>query len=164
MGSIEALATLTGRLPCLVAPRSRGDVVVCEVEAARSILSGEKTITCLPVEPQPDRRAEWGRCGLDDVFRFGTAMGEVPEFRSRPARTGRPAGPCGSPSRGPRSRTCPASSTPLMGSPTCRRGDGGPGRGSRTRRCACRCPFGMSAYVGCRSSGNMSAANRGSTD
>jgi len=89
---METLATFTAHIPRFPDLQSLDDVVVCEVEAVRAIRSGEKTVTCLPVEPQPDRRADWGHCGLDDVFRFGTEAGEVAEFGSRRCPYGRAGG------------------------------------------------------------------------
>jgi hypothetical protein len=49
---------------------------------ARAIVAGAQTQIRRVVSPEPDRRADWLRADMNEVWRAGTAAGEVPELGS----------------------------------------------------------------------------------
>lgn len=46
----------------------------------RALLDGWKTQMRRIVKPQPDHRADWLKCDMNDTYRAGIKFGEVPQF------------------------------------------------------------------------------------
>lgn len=58
--------------------RSRG--ISYTTGNVRAIAADRKTQTRRIIDPQPDPRADWIKPDLNDIWRAGTAIGEVPQF------------------------------------------------------------------------------------